>query len=393
MTSGNEKPPSDYVAGARRLGPQIAAGGEYGDRERRLSPEVVEALAGAGFFRMLLSPTAGGDGAPLRDFLLVAEAVAGADGSAGWCLVQGALSASQVAHFLAPAVAHHIFAPPRAILANGTGPNGRAVAVPGGYRLTGAWPFASGCTHATWFKGAAPVFDAAGSPVRFPDGAPDHRTLLFPAGEATVEDIWQVAGLRGTGSNVIRVDDLFVPQERTACLTHDTPLESTTLAALPYAPVAAAGFCSVAMGIARGALDAFTTLAAAKTPRAAPGVLRESPVVQTQVARAEAQLRAARAFVLETVADAWDTSLRGAPLTAAQRALMRLAATSAIHQAAQVVDTIYYAAGATAIFAAQPFERRFRDIHAVTQQTQANPRHFEAVGRFFLGLDSSDFSR
>src|SRR5207249_932094 len=106
-----------------------------------------------------------------------------------------------------------------------------------------------------------------------------------------------------------------------------------------------------------------------------------------QVARAEAQLRAARAFLFEATHEAWETVSRDEMLTLKQRAIFRLAATGGTHQAAQVVDTAYHAAGATAIFESQPFERRFRDVHAVTQQVQANPRHFEAVGRTLLGLD------
>jgi alkylation response protein AidB-like acyl-CoA dehydrogenase len=376
------------VEAARRLAPEVAAASAQGDRDRRLPPAVPRALAGAGLFRMLLPAAIGGDGAHLATFLRVAEIVAQADGSTGWCLVQGAISAVQVAPYLPQHVARHVFAgDPHAILSNGTGPGGRAVEVAGGYRLTGDWPFASGCMHATWYKGAALGYRADGSPVHRADGTHEQRTLLFPASDGQTVDVWHVSGLRGTGSNTITVAGIFVPQERTVCLGHDPLQTPCPIAALPYASVAAAGFCAVALGIARGALDAFVELASAKTPRGATSVLRESPVVQTLIARAEAQLRSARAFLHEIVHEAWETVSRDDPLTAAQRATLRLAATSGSHQAAQVVDTAYHAAGATAIFESNAFERRFRDVHALTQQTQANPRHFEAVGRVFLGLD------
>jgi alkylation response protein AidB-like acyl-CoA dehydrogenase len=384
---------STYLDAASALAPTIAAAGARGDRERRLPPEIPAALADAGLFRMLLSPSIGGGGASPMAFLPVAEAVARADGSAGWCLVQGAISATQVAPFLPIPVARHVFAGnPRAIMSNGTGPNGRAIAVEDadgrdGYRLSGEWPFASGCTHATWFKGAALVYRPDGTPVRHADGTPEHRTLLFPADEAEVVDVWHVSGLRGTGSNTIVARDIFVPRKRTVCLGYDPAQEPYPLASFPYATFAAAGFCSVAFGIARGALDAFAELAEKKTPRGATSVLREQPVVQSQVAHAEAQLRSARAFLFEAAQEAWDTVCRGAPLLPAQRAVFRLAATNGSHQAAQVVDAVYHAAGATAIFESLPFERRFRDVHAVTQQVQANPRHYEAVGRVLLGLD------
>jgi alkylation response protein AidB-like acyl-CoA dehydrogenase len=378
-----------YLSAARGLRPLIAAAGERGDRERRLPREVAESMADAGFFRMLHSPSIGGGGADLCSFLRVAEEVAQADGSAGWCLVQGALSATQVAPFLSLEVAREVFLETRSILSNGTGPGGRAVVAAGGYRLTGEWPFASGCMHATWLKGASLVYAADGSPVLDPNGGHEVRTFLFPSSEATLRDVWHVSGLRGTGSNTVCVNDLFVPAERSVCLTHAQLREPDTLAGLPYASVAAVGFCSVAFGIARGALDAFIELASTKTPRGMKAVLREDPVAQVEVSRAEAQLRAARAFVFEATEDAWETAARGEALSARQRAVLRLSATSGIHQAAQVVDMAYHAAGATAIFESQPFERRFRDVHAITQQTQARRQHLETVGKVFLGDETS----
>jgi indole-3-acetate monooxygenase len=379
-----------YLAAARALRPLIAGTGERGDRERRLPREVAEAMADAGLFRMLLSPSIGGGGAQLIDFLRVAEEVARADGSAGWCLVQGALSATQVAPFLPLAVAREVFGDTRSILSNGTGPSGRVTATTdgSGYVLTGEWPFASGCGHATWLKGASLAYGADGEPVRAPEGGHEVRTFLFPARDATLRDVWHVSGLRGTGSNTICVSELFVPAERSVCLAHAALREPDRLAALPYASVAAAGFCAVALGVARGAMDAFVELAAAKTPRGMKGTLREDAVTQSDVARAEAQLRGARAFLFEATADAWEAAPHG--LTAHQRAALRLAATSGIHQAAQVVDVVYHAAGATAIFESQPFERRFRDVHAITQQTQARRQHFETAGRVLLGVETPD---
>jgi alkylation response protein AidB-like acyl-CoA dehydrogenase len=381
-----------FLAAARALGGRIAAAGEEIDAAGRLPPWLVDALREAGLFRLTLPRSVGGAETDLLSFLRVAEELARADGSCGWCLVQGAFSASQVVPYLAPAVAREIFGDRRTILANGTGSGGTAVPVDGGYRLSGRWPFASGCTHATWLKAAAPVAEGdgrPGAPAGPPteDGQSEVRTFLFPAAPEHLVGAWEVSGLRGTGSLTIAVDGLFVPQERTAVLGRDPLREHGPLYRLPYASLAAAGFSAVAMGIARGALDAFVDLAAAKTPRGARQTLREDAVVQAQVSQAEAALRSARAFLHQTAGESYTTVRAGRDLTAGQRALLRLAATYGIHQAAGVVDTVYLAAGATAIFTSQGFERRFRDVHAVTQQTQARPVHFQAVGRYFLGLD------
>ncbi|MGH2351511.1 MAG: acyl-CoA dehydrogenase family protein, partial [Chloroflexota bacterium] len=260
----------------------------------------------------------------------------------------------------------------------------------GGYSLEGEWPFASGCTHTTWLMGAAAVYGPDGEARRQANGAPDTRMLLVPTFAARIVDTWQVSGLRGTGSHTVAVTGLFVPHDQTASPVRDRRAPAGPLDAIPDGLLFAAGFSAVTMGIARGALDAFIALAAVKKPRDARRVLQEDAVVQTEVAQAEARLRSARAFLHETVREAWEAAVRGEALTDGQQVLLRLAATSGIHQAAQVVDTAYHAAGATAIFASNGFERRFRDVHAVTQQAQAQQHHFQAVGQFFLSLGPDD---
>ncbi|HEX6739228.1 MAG TPA: acyl-CoA dehydrogenase, partial [Vicinamibacteria bacterium] len=318
-------------------------------------------------------------------FAEAVEALAEADASVAWCVAQ-ANGCATIAAYLAPAVAREVFGPAGAVLAWGPPSVGRAVAVAGGYRVSGRWTFASGCRHATWLGPACPVVAPDGTPRRGPDGRPEIRTLLVPAAQATLEDVWQVSGLRGTGSDAFALDGAFVPAERTARQAAAERREAGPLYRFPLWSLYAAGFAAVALGIARATLDAFIALAAAKVPRGARGALRRSAVVQAEVARAEAGHRAARAFLHATLDEAWAAAREG-ELAARQRALLRLAGTDAIHRAARAADRAYQAAGATAIFEGGAFARRFRDIHAVTQQIQARPAHYEAAGRYFLGLD------
>jgi alkylation response protein AidB-like acyl-CoA dehydrogenase len=222
------------------------------------------------------------------------------------------------------------------------------------------------------------------------DGKPDRWRLLFPASQARLVDIWDVSGLRGTASDAIEVDDLFVPRGFAyGCdaVGHPRPqprYESGKLYAFPS--IYPIGFASVAVGVARSTLDAFVELAAAKTPRGGRNVLNQSAVIQAQFARADASLRSARLFLRHSVKAAWKAAAPDQLIDIKHRARIRLASTHAIHTAAEVVDVAYRAAGATAIFTNQPFERRFRDIHALTQQVQGSQAHFEAVGQFLLGL-------
>ena len=144
------------------------------------------------------------------------------------------------------------------------------------------------------------------------------------------------------------------------------------------------------MGIARSALGEFVALARDKVPFRSAGTLRENHLIQSQVAQAEARLSAARAFLLGSLEEITAEVARVEHITLDQRMTVRLASTFAIHQSLQVVDTAYHAAGSTAIFEENPFERRFRDIHTVSQQLQGRQEHFEIVGQYLLGLDPNN---
>jgi alkylation response protein AidB-like acyl-CoA dehydrogenase len=196
-------------------------------------------------------------------------------------------------------------------------------------------------------------------------------------------------GLRGTGSDAYAVTDLFVPDAYT--LSRDDPAERrdpSLLYCFPSGSLYSSGFACVALGIARSMLDSFVGLALEKTPRGFKHALAQNAVIQSKIAQAEAQLAAARLYLMTSLEEIWRTVERTSELTLAQRMQIRLQSTWAIHQAKQVGDLAYHAAGATAIFDSNPFERRFRDLHTVTQQLQGREAHYETVGQFLLGLDA-----
>jgi alkylation response protein AidB-like acyl-CoA dehydrogenase len=377
----------EVLARARALAPLLDDATDTIEASRRLSPHVVEALHDAALFRLLMPRfLAGGEVDPVT-FVHVIEAIAMVDGSTAWCLCQAA-GCSMVGAYLTPEIAREIFGPRDAVLAWGPGPDARAVAVDGGYRVSGTWSFASGCRHATWLGGHAPIVETDGSARRRADGSPEARTMLFPASRAEIVDVWHVSGLRGTGSDAFTVTDLFVP--RAYSVSRDDPAERRLPGALycfPSGSLYASGFAAVALGLARTMMDALVELARDKTPRGGRRTLRDNHVVQSHVAQAEAKLRSARMFLVGSLGDIWQEVGRSGTLTLDQRMTIRLAATYAIHQAKDVADIAYQAAGSSAIFTAGAFERRFRDIHAVTQQLQGRQAHFETVGQFLLGLD------
>jgi alkylation response protein AidB-like acyl-CoA dehydrogenase len=379
-------PDGGMLETARALAPTIAKFADRVEAERRLPKPLADALHDAGLFRMLLPRSLGGAELDPPTFVQVMETVAMADASTAWVLGQTA-GCSMIAAYLEPTVARKIFGPPRGVLAWGSGPQGSAVRVDGGYRLTGAWSYASGIREATWVGAHTFVMNADGSSAHHADGAPVIRTLVFPIEQARISDVWDVMGLRGTGSDTYEVTDLFVPDAHSAARDDAAERrEQGPLYCFSSGTLYASGFACVSLGIARALLDAYLELAGTKTAHRAKRPLRESPVVQTQVALADARLRAARSHLLETLRDIQDLARHAGEITLAQRVRIRQAASFASREGREVGTQVFHAAGAQAIFTSGPWERRLRDLHTVSQQLQGRDDHFEAVGRFLLGL-------
>jgi len=379
-------PEDDPVARARALVPLLVEAAPRIEQARELTPEVLGALHSAGMFRLLLPRSVGGEEVDPAVFVEAVEAIAGGDASAAWCMGQGS-GCSMSAAYLDPPVARALFGGRAAVLAWGAGAAGRAVPARGGYRVTGRWQFASGSRHATWLGAHCKIVERDGTPRLDAAGRPAERTALLPRDAAAIEDVWQVVGLRGTGSDSYTVEDLFVAADHT--LARDRPEERREpgrLYRFSTTSIYASSFAGVALGIARAMLDAFVALAREKTPREGRGVLRDNAMVQAQVALAEARLQASRGFLLHTLRAIRAGLGERDELTLDQRMTIRLAATYAIHQARETADMAYSEAGATAIFQSNPLQQRFRDIHTVCQQVQGRAAHFETVGAHLLGL-------
>ncbi len=376
----------DYVARARALGPLLAAAADEIEQNRELPAAIVSALIDNGLFRLLQPRTLGGAELDPVTYVQVVEQIASHDASTGWCVEQ-ANGCSMVAAYLDPEIAEEIFGPPNGIVAWGPVGPAELRVVPGGFRLTGAWNFASGSHHASWLGAHVAARGPDGAPLLRGDGAEMLRTLLFPKSAATMTDIWHVVGLRGTGSDRYSVTDLFVP-ERYAVLRDPqvAPLQPGRLYCFSSSNMYAAGVAAVALGIGRGMIADFTELATEKVPRGGRQRLCENQVIQSQLAQAEARLGSARAYLLSGLAEIWEAAAATGQLDLQQNAMIRLASTWAIHQAREVVNTLYHGAGATAIFDDRPFERRFRDMHTALQQAQGRQAHYETIGRVLFGL-------
>ena len=388
--------PANWISKARELAPLLDAASPRIEKEHALTPDVLDALHAAKMFRLLLPRSLDGAELDLATFFEVICAISGGDASAAWCLVQNNGCAMSAA-YLEPQAARQVFGDPRAVLAWGfqAGPQCRAEPVKGGWNVNGTWNFGSGSRHSAWLGGHCLL----------PDGS--ERTMLFPRSAAAIkEDSWHVVGLRGTGSDSYSVKDLFVPAElslvaratgRDQQQAADAPpeieterREQGTLFRLAPMNVYQSGFAAVALGVARACLGSFIELATKKTPAGTTLALRDSHWIQTRIAQSEAKISSSRAWILQILRAMWEESAASGRTASFERRIeLRLASTYAIHEAREVVEASYADAGATAIFEANPFERRLRDMHAVSQQLQAGVMHLQSVGQHYLGLKPS----
>jgi len=270
------------------------------------------------------------------------------------------------------------------VVANTPAPTAKAVVVPGGYRVTGRQGFSTGCRHASWVAAHAQITE--NGQVRLENGQPEMRYFFVPVAEAELLDTWHVRGMRGTGTHHFAVHDVFVPAERTVLSATAPALEPGPLYKIPRTLAFASGDAAVALGMARSCLDTFVELAGAKTPRAMQALLRDQSMIQVSVGQAEAALRSGRAFLMETVRNIWSEATSADGVSLEQRAVLRLATTHGIRPAAQIIDTVYNAAGATAAYEGNLIQRHFQDIHVITQHLQGRMSHYELVGRHWLGL-------
>jgi alkylation response protein AidB-like acyl-CoA dehydrogenase len=374
---------------ARALTPRIRARASEIEAARQLPADLVMDIANAKLFKVAVSEAEGGFGADIITTLRVIEEVARADGSTGWCLAMGINSFRQSAQF-APEVRKKLFhTNPVGISAGSANPRGRAVAVAGGYRVTGHWFFASGCMHSFLLHGACKVFDGDTPRLR-PNGDQDVRIAYFhPKSQARIIDTWNVSGMRGTGSHDIEVEDLFVPEEHTFSALDRRARVTGPMNRMHGFDLAGCGFCCVGLGVARAAIDEFVELANVKIPRMSSELLRDRAIVQARIGEAEALLRSGRAFLFDVVEQMWETVLANELVTERQRSDLRMAMTHAAQSAAKATHMVCATAGTTSIFNSSPLERYARDAEVVTRHNQLQFVNYEAVGRTMLGLESN----
>ena len=398
MVTDDKRLPADIdaqgpVRAAAALQPVIRAHREEIDREQRLPKDLVEEFHRAGFYSLVMPRAMGGLQADPLTYLRVVELLAEASGSVGWNLANNSI-AQLVTLGLTDEGVQEIYAhgPDTVVAGTAVMGGGTAVPVEGGYRVTGRWPFGTGCQESAWMLGSFQILDGD-QPRRSPDGASVHWRGVFERSEVqTVEGSWDVAGLRATGSFDWTVDDVFLPERRT--MVHaGIPLDNQwkrwpgITYALPAQAWVGPHHSAVITGIARAGIDALIELANEKTPRGRTGRLCENPQVQEAVGRADTILNAGRAYRSAMVTDVWNTVAAGEDTTLEQRARCRLAGAYAADSAREAMDLVFRQGGSTSYRRESRLAECWRDLHVVGQAVTLMPEWYPMGGRVFLKMD------
>jgi alkylation response protein AidB-like acyl-CoA dehydrogenase len=378
----------DWLARARAVSAEIEAEAEASEQAGSLTRRTVDALAGAGLFGLAVPKCVGGAEAGLERQLAVWEEVSRADGSAGWCLMAGGTSSAFAGAYCAPEAAREMFGGRDGVVHAGQfAPRGQGVAQAGGFRVSGEYSFGSGCAHAAWISaGFIPLYD--GQPRMLESGLPEMRVAFVPREKVEFRDNWNVVGLQGTGSFDYALPEQLVPEGFTLPLFTREPRQGGDLYRLGIMVLTAAGHAGFALGVGRRALDEVTRLARQKVRMGASAPVAESAIFQRGLARAEAQLRAARLLVYDAFADVERSVREGSEPSLEQRALLRTATTWATEAAEQVADFAYRSGGTDPLRSPSVLQRAWRDIHAGTQHAFVSDAIYTDSAKVWLGTAS-----
>ena len=382
---------ADLIAMAEGMLPEIRSAADSIDEARRVPEWLSGRLGTAGFFHLLTGREHGGLGADPVTAARVIETLAMASPSVAWVTMIISTASFWTVRVVADEVRRRIFADVSpgeiqpTVVAGTLVPHGRAVRVDGGWRLSGQWPFGSGCHHATWLPTAAWLYDDNG-PITDENGVPQWRAFHLPASDCVILDTWYTSGLRGSGSTDYTMDDVFVADN---CVTRHSLLEPPVLPDRRYAYPAfnVPMLSAVALGAARGAVDSLVELFGGKVDRRNQRPVAGAYDKQADLGIATATVDSARTYLYDTTARAWELTQAGEELPRELRAGVRLACTHAVAASVQAVDRAHSAAGASSVYSSSPLDRYFRDVHSVAAHAFVRQTTMADGGQLLLGQE------
>ncbi|WP_030410076.1 3-hydroxy-9,10-secoandrosta-1,3,5(10)-triene-9,17-dione monooxygenase oxygenase subunit [Streptomyces sp. NRRL S-1448] len=382
----------DVLAAIRALAPSLRERAAEAEELRRVPDTSVKELADTGFFQLLQPKAFGGRAADPLVFYSAVKEIAKACGSTGWVASVVGVHPWHVALYDPRAQQEVWGRDPKTRIASSYAPTGKATAVDGGFRLSGRWHFSSGCDHAQWALLGCLVPDDEGRPV-------DMRTFLVPRSEYRIDDVWDTVGLRGTGSNDIVVEDVFVPDHRalsfgpvTALQVPGHELNPEPLYRLPYAGVFTTTISTPIVGIAEGAYESYVEATQQRFRVSYGQKVAEDPFAQVRIARAASDIDAAWLQLTRNMGEMYALARSGAELPMELRIRTRRDQVRATERAVAAVDLLMENAGGSALRTGpNPVQRAWRDAHTGRGHAANDPeRALVMYGQCALGIDTQD---
>jgi alkylation response protein AidB-like acyl-CoA dehydrogenase len=389
-TGGFDSPPLERVEKLRDL---IIKGGDEAQKLRRLPDDVVDVLIDEGFFRFTLPPELGGEDATATETIEVLEAISAIDASVGWNVMLGSEINAMAAGGMDKALAKEVYLDnPRVVMCGGGGPGSKpsyAMEQPdGSYKVWGETSFISGCHNSTWCFMGAPIIDD-GEPRKDANGMPIVKMWFLHRSQWEILDTWDVAGLRGSGSHNVKADGAVVEPKWLSVDLMTTPAHyDNPVFRIPVPLRLSYNKVAIALGIAKGALEAFVDVANNKVPMLSASKLMERPLAQYRMGEMMAKYKAARAYVFEAMKAVEDELNAGAEAPSAETTInARLACTYGAQACMEVVDVVHTSCGTSASYMANPLERKLRDAHGAASHRWVSAPLFETLGGILFGKE------
>ena len=383
-----EKVGESVVAAVSDLLPVLRDRAQETEDARVLGAETVKALEETGFFRLLQPARYGGLEADPLTFYTAVRMIASACGSTGWVASVVGVHPWQLALFPVAGQDEVWGEDPATRMSSSYAPTGKARLIEGGHVLSGRWSFSSGCNHASWVLLGGIVTGDDGTPV-------DFRTFLLPARDYLVEDVWHTVGLRGTGSNDIVVDEVFVPGHRslsfadvTKCACPGQEVNPAPLYRIPFGSVFSYAITTPVIGMATGAYDAHVDYQRTRVSAAYAGhKVAEDPFAQARVAEAAAEIDAAWLALERNMTELMGYPRAGEPIPMPLRLRIRRDQVIGTGRAISAVDLLFENSGGRALRTGTPIQRFWRDAHAGRAHAINDPERALAMfGRGEFGL-------
>ncbi|GAB2673375.1 flavin-dependent monooxygenase [Saccharopolyspora gloriosae] len=376
----------------RQLLPVLRERAQKAEDARRVPEESIEELQRTGFFKLLQPARHGGYEADPVDFYTAVRLIGSACGSTGWVASIIGVHPWHLALFSAQAQDEVWGEDASTLVSSSYAPMGKAKLVDGGYRLSGRWSFSSGCDHARWVFVGGPAYNDAGEPV-------DFCTYLLPLGDYRIDDVWDTVGLRGSGSNDIVVDDVFVPAHRalsfmamteTRCPGHE--VNTSPLYRLPWGTVHPTTITAPIIGMAQGAYDAHVEHQGKRVRAAYAGEKsKEDPFAKVRIAEAASEIDAAWLQLTRNISEEYELLKAGQEVPMALRLRARRDQVRGTARSIEAIDRLFENSGGRALASGTPIQRFWRDAHAGRVHAANDPeRAYTMFGTGEFGLPIKD---